>query len=1102
MSLFDKEFIDEIFYQEANEASKKLRKDSKEFINDVYTKSDRNKMSNKERNRVKKFLKDNDYDPKTGTIKTDIKDKSGKNVRVKFATRLSTDKNDKYAMNVTTGVNSEDRDPVGYMSTGYDQKTGEKLFDPTITIGKSTLKRKPVVSNGFLKHEEGHLAKQVQGKDFSKEERVARKLIESNPTSLHYHDTNPEEYAADLYGEKHNKYAKKYPGKSLNTLMSRDISIAKKNKVTLKSMLKNNEKFIEMMDGDDIVDIINETIETNESCISDMKDDDTVNAMKAQNQRLEELKKKLQGIKDEAKIKNGYSEALKKEASITLKDCIRIVDNGVKLRKQFVQKMINEYALDYDECVELVQEMYNDPDFLYDEIFSESDEIVYESKYVNEIESRKEAITKCISESEDLITALESIGAMYGIPASNILEDNSLDRINIVNDTIIAPNKKNVFANTQSIVCAVGAVLDYISQRINDKLEDYQSDKIDNCKLDEAKEKGDPSKGTVIGRYVSDEGDEIIVYDSGLVDKPNTLSAIKKVAELRKNGTIPPIKDGYPLSSNKVQYFSDSDDITNDVSDPTSVNVDNIPETDVATDIQESAITMDLFSKYNDTNHLGYDIFSEMGYDIQPVDSIITEAAVRKKKKKNLTSKDIKYMKFDNTDILKAVKYFNAARAEQSAELDPAKLDIKSMMSSPNWDKGIRSLENQFNCHISFKFVSSKEEGQNAGTFVHVGDDTLRYDVTISKSKGFQLGGMGIWITGINEGMWADAPSDPKLFGQSVVSVILHEVFHNVADAIRAKSETFLTKTSTAIALAQSARSAKAKRTIITKYVDSLSSEDIHFNNRLQKRTFIKMMMLVTSMDSDAVIRKTFDTTNPDNYKDEEFIDNLIQAYKDAITKANKTTKSLTSKTGPAIMTIIGIVISAIGVVTSLGSIVALGLFTAGVSGIGFLIKMSTSNEYEKLKNEYKSSKAFEEGYCDMFAGMYNFPIVFMLRDRKSNLISPIHVKDIEKLNELTRLEKELHTLAFTHYPTNSERNFAAAKIAENTLKNNKHLDPASKKYLEWVRDNFSNMLDTDIANEGQTTTFDPSKSEDLDKVIDEIITTGNVTVTESYNHV
>ena len=102
----------------------------------------------------------------------------------------------------------------------------------------------------------------------------------------------------------------------------------------------------------------------------------------------------------------------------------------------------------------------------------------------------------------------------------------------------------------------------------------------------------------------------------------------------------------------------------------------------------------------------------------------------------------------------------------------------------------------------------------------------------------------------------------------------------------------------------------------------------------------------------------------------------------------------------------------------------------------------------------------------------------------------------------MARLEKELHTLAFTHYPTNSERNFAAAKIAENTLKNNKHLDPASKKYLEWVRDNFSNMLDTDIANEGQTTTFDPSKSEDLDKVIDEIITTGNVTVTESYKHV
>ena len=132
----------------------------------------------------------------------------------------------------------------------------------------------------------------------------------------------------------------------------------------------------------------------------------------------------------------------------------------------------------------------------------------------------KNHIEKTINESKDLITALEAVGAMYGIPASHILQDDSQQSIKVVNDTIIAPNRNNPNANTQSIVCAIGSVLDYISQRIDDKLDTFQIDAIDKDKLDTAKATSDPNKGEVIKRVETDEGDEIIVYDSGIIDRP------------------------------------------------------------------------------------------------------------------------------------------------------------------------------------------------------------------------------------------------------------------------------------------------------------------------------------------------------------------------------------------------------------------------------------------------------------------------------------------------------------------------------------------------------------------------------------------------------
>ena len=152
----------------------------------------------------------------------------------------------------------------------------------------------------------------------------------------------------------------------------------------------------------------------------------------------------------------------------------------------------------------------------------------------------KSAVNQAIKESADLVTALEMVGAMYGIPAENIIEDSSLKSIKVVNDNIIAPPLKNPSGNTKAIMCSIGSVLDYISQRIDDKLNNYQANEIHERKRDEAvRREANPAKGVVIGRHTDDNGDEIIVYNTGMIDMPNTREAQRKVDELRQNSQIP-----------------------------------------------------------------------------------------------------------------------------------------------------------------------------------------------------------------------------------------------------------------------------------------------------------------------------------------------------------------------------------------------------------------------------------------------------------------------------------------------------------------------------------------------------------------------------------
>lgn len=703
----------------------------------------------------------------------------------------------------------------------------------------------------------------------------------------------------------------------------------------------------------------------------------------------------------------------------------------------------------------------------------------------------KKYIEDIIKASPDIITAVESVGAMYAIPSTNFLVSDNNKSFNIVNDTIAVPDSKNTIANTGSIVCSIGAVLDYISQRVDDKLNDFQASSIDKSKFDNAVAHGDPSKGKVIRRFETDNGEEIIVYDTGEVDRPSTTSALRKEAELRRNGLIP---ERIGINKPKQTYFSDADDIMNGVPSTTPAEV---PETDVANSINESTLILDLISKYNNTTHLGYDIFSEMGFDIKQADSIITESAKGSKKAKAIKPEDVKHMKFDNKHIVKAIKYFNKAREEQSNVKNARDLDVRKIVDSENFRKGVNEIEQQFDCHIAYKFTKNTAGNSNAGTLQLDHTESYVSNVTISKSKGFQLHGMNIWLIVDESGLWDDAPVDPSMFGQTIASVMLHEIFHNIATSLRANNDSFLASTATTVTLLQSARSAKAKRKIIDKYIEAIGlSHDIRFNNPIAKRVFIKELMLISSARTKFDEKALIDASN--NVTTDAEIDELIKTYKNTIEKGKKEKRRLSNDTAPGTCAIVSFILTCISAALHLSALVPVFCIALASSTIDAGIRHSHRKISEKLDDTYKNGEAFEESWCDMFAGMYNLPMVINFKTGHGRSFTANTIHDVDKLNELANLEKELFNLLYIEYPTHSERNHAAAKLAENALKQ-KNLDPATKKYLTWIKDNYSDMLKTDIETEDINTTYDPNRADDVDKHINDIINQGNVTVTESF---
>lgn len=756
-----------------------------------------------------------------------------------------------------------------------------------------------------------------------------------------------------------------------------------------------------------------------------------------------------------------------------------------------------------------------------------------------------EQITQVIKESEDLVVALESVAAMYGVPSTHILADPNLKNIRVEGDNIIAPPLTNVTGNTKAIMQSIGAVIDYVSQRVDDRLNDFQHDCIKNNKLKEhVSREANPSKGKVISRYVDDDGNEIFVYDTGLIDSPPTATATKLVEMLKKNNKIPNEKFD-DIAPEINSYFSDDDDISigtslydkdnpisedfknfehplssemekegEEIPEPEMVDVGggvSAEETDMEDIIKESFETLSLISAHGNTRNLGYELMMEYGLDyVKPV--IYQEASEEKK----IEPADISYMKFDNSHILKAIKLINEIRAEYPTEKRLAKINYFEFVNHAKFKKAIDEISNQFDARVSFKVLTNVGKGPgNVATLIR--DNTIKNKITISKSKGFQLNGTPIEIITYNSFIETNVPDDYTLFGQYFVSIMLHEIFHNISCSLRVLNNSITACVAAGMEMASATHNPKKKRIILTNLVDTLDAMEGVKISKTKKRKLIADLSVLSifgklkgkdekkkNKEKDKAKKKEDKKEKMDIKKETETTQDKVDKY---VRKTKNTADKIDMKSSSHPVTSIGSVVGiAMGLIGAAMGLSELGIAGLAITSFSFLGKGIMKAKYYDDKKKYKEGelknrkgsaiKNNEEFFCDMFAGMYNLPPTFFIIRSKGKNYTANDLRK-EQLKAIYDAEKELAASMKSPYPVALERDYCAVKIARSTLANKKDIDPATKKYLEWVIDNYSQVEKLDIDTLYNKSTFDPGSAENLDHHLRKLIIDNNITLTE-----
>ena len=321
------------------------------------------KGSNKQHNRMNKILRENDYDPKSGTYKSDVKVKDPKSGEMK---------NQRVKLNFDPHKSAQ-------VTTSRDQLFDDHLnFDRTnINLPPKDLAKKPKNSGHSLKHEEGHIhdknnsgwggyTKSKEIRDIKDEAKESNKkdfkdLKYSVDNEQMRHANNPEEKYADLYGELHNKQGFGGTRNAMNRIKNTyKDPISADDKEWIKDQLSKNEKGrAERLDNirNDTDEILDDVLSSNSDYekmvrdrdsavskakmlaeLSNMPPEERFEAVGFPPEQLEELKKSGRSLEDALKEYNLDDNSIQ----YMMKDYNQIIDKSKKGIKERRHEMLND----------------------------------------------------------------------------------------------------------------------------------------------------------------------------------------------------------------------------------------------------------------------------------------------------------------------------------------------------------------------------------------------------------------------------------------------------------------------------------------------------------------------------------------------------------------------------------------------------------------------------------------------------------------------------------------------------------------------------------------------------------------------------------------
>ena len=478
-------------------------------------------------------------------------------------------------------------------------------------------------------------------------------------------------------------------------------------------------------------------------------------------------------------------------------------------------------------------------------------------------------------------------------------------------------------------------------------------------------------------------------------------------------------------------------------------------------------------------------------------------------------SPELNVFKFKNKHIIKAIRHFNEAfktipiseavkdKFKKTKETqERGKLDIKNdyvpaMAYDPDFikaarnhfmnaqgpmEKGFQELQQQFDC--KFKIYMSPSQG--TGTIIAKLPTTDIGKLSISKEKGFQLGGLGISINMNVKQILGLIPSKTELFGQSLTAILLHEIYHNIVHMIDTRNTNLhndIKKTVAGCANAKDRDSIAPKiKSFFDRFLKTFNVDKEKFN---EQRAINRMYVLSKIQGNVGGMKKFQDDIKKgtDPTLNEKELDDYITTLQNVSAVLNVT------KHSKMVATVCVILMAALGAAFGSTAVMVAGIVGIAIMALGMLIKkvMSLLGINVHVREEY---------FCDLFAAMYKLPVhlssfnrQIKLNDINSNKVTKI--RDIE--HEMDKKTKDPHPLTF-------DREVTSYKVAKQLLDSKQKMKPEIRNYLQYIVD-LHDGIDkiNNPEDKRQKKKLDPEAAKDLQKVLDDFVKKTGAPVTESF---